>query len=234
METMVANNAAAERSHVTAAPSGAVRVLLADGHAPFRQGVRLALEQHGYYVCAEAEDRESAVEAAVREQPDLCLIEVRLTGSGITAANRISDTVPGTLVVMLTTSQEDDDFIASLRAGAAGYLIKDIDAERLPTALEAVLRGEAAIPRFLAMRLIDELRRRDGRRRVALERRPGINLREREWEVLELLADGKSTSEIAQLMDIEPATVRSHVSRILQALGVDTRDEAIGLLRSLP
>ena len=212
-------------------PPGAVRVLLADGHAAFRQGVRMALEQHGYAVCAEADDVEGAVEAAIREQPELCLIEVRLAGGGISAANRISDALPGTLVVMLTSSQEDDDFIASLRAGAAGYLIKDIDAGRLPMALEAVMRGEAAIPRFLAMRLVDELRRRDGRRRVALERRPGINLREREWEVLELLADGKSTGEIAELMDIESATVRSHISRILQALGVDTRDEAVGLLR---
>ena len=208
-----------------------MRVLLADGHAPFRAGVRIALEAHGFVVCGEAGDAESAVEIALRERPDLCLLEVHLRGGGIGAAQEIGRALPETLIVVLTSSTEDEHFMAMLRSGASGYLLKDIDAERLPAALEAVLRGEAAIPRGMAMRLVDEVRGRSGRHRVMLDRRPGVNLREREWQVLELMAGGKTTDEIAGLMDVEPATVRSHISRILRALGVDTRAEAVALVK---
>jgi DNA-binding NarL/FixJ family response regulator len=207
-------------------------VLLADDQVAFRAGVRMALERHGWTVSAEADRADAAVEAALRERPDIALLEVLLPGGGVAAAERIAQALPATLIVMLTSSAEPENFLSAMHSGASGYLLKDIDPARLPAALEAVLRGEAAVPRGLAMHLVDDVRRRRGHRRAALTNRPGVQLREREWEVLDLLAEGRNTQEIAALMEIAPATVRSHVSRILSALGVKTRAAAIELLHS--
>lgn len=206
-----------------------ISVVLADDHAAVRAGIRLALAGEGFNVVAEASDGPGAVEATLRERPDIALLDVNMPGSGIKAAEEIAAALPDTVVVMLTVSRDDDDLFAALRAGASGYLLKDTDPGRLPFALRGVLEGEAALPRGLVARLIEEFRTRGKRRRLPLMRQRGVELTEREWEVLEFLHDGMSTAEIAERMSISPVTVRRHVSEILKKLRVSSREEAVQL-----
>jgi DNA-binding NarL/FixJ family response regulator len=207
-----------------------ISVLLADDHAAVRAGIRLALAGEGFDVVAEAADGPEAVALALELKPDLALLDVNMPGSGIKAAEEIAHALPSTFVVMLTVSRDDDDLFAALRAGASGYLLKDTDPGRLPYALRGVLEGEAALPRGLVARLIEEFRTRGKRRRLPLMRQRGVELTDREWEVLELLHDGLSTSEIASRLSISPVTVRRHVSEILKKLRVTSREEAVELL----
>jgi DNA-binding NarL/FixJ family response regulator len=207
------------------------RVLVADDHPPTRAGVRRVLEQDGFVVCAEEADAAGAVEAALRERPDVCLLDVRMPGGGgVAAAAEIARRLPETRLVMLTVSRDDDDLFDALRAGASGYLLKDIERSKLPEALRSVLDGEAQLPANLVARVLDEFRGRVTRQRVLLERRPAVDLRPREWEVLELLRDGLTTAEIAARLFIAEVTVRSHVSAILRKLRVPDREAAVRLL----
>ena len=211
--------------------STAIRVLVADDHPPTRAGVRAALEQPGtFVVCAEAPDSDSAIAAARRERPDVCLLDINMPGDGIRAAETISRELPETAVVMLTVSRADEDLFDALRAGASGYLLKDIDPARLPHALHGVLEGEAALPRRLVALLIEEFRERRRRRRIPLVSRRSVELTDREWEVLDLMRDGLPTDEIAARLFISPVTVRTHVSAILRKLQVPTREDALKLL----
>ena len=205
-----------------------LRVLIADDHPMTRVGVRLALERGGFEICAEADDGPSAVESAIRERPDVCLLDIQMPGSGIKAAEEIARNVPNSAIVMLTVSRRDSDLFDALRVGASGYLLKDTDPDRLPLALRGVLEGEAALPRHLVALVIEEFRER-GRRRPLLKRR-GVVLTDREWEVLELMSQGHTTFEIADRLFIEPVTVRTHVSAILKKLRVPTRQAALELI----
>jgi DNA-binding NarL/FixJ family response regulator len=205
------------------------RVLVADDHPPTRAGVRAALEAAGFEVCCEAADAESAVAGVLRERPDVCLLDIHMPGNGIAAAGAIRKRLPETAVVMLTVSSEDDDLFDALRAGASGYLLKDIDPGRLPHALQGVLDGEAALPRTLVARVLEEFRGR-GDRRLVLRGRRAATLTAREWDVLDLMREGLSTAEIAERLFVEPVTVRTHVSAILRKLQVRDRRSAIRLL----
>jgi DNA-binding NarL/FixJ family response regulator len=201
-----------------------LRVVIADDHAPMRSGVRLALEGQGFRVVGEAADAGGAIDAALREKPDVCLLDIHMPGSGIAACAEITTALPETKVVMLTVSQNDGDLFAALRAGAVGYLLKGMDAGRLPDALLGVLGGEAALPRKLVAKLIDEFRTRGTHGLV----RPTENdLTSREWEVLDLLAEGLSTREMATRLFISETTVRRHVGSILKKLEVEDREEAV-------
>jgi DNA-binding NarL/FixJ family response regulator len=151
-------------------------------------------------------------------------------GGGVAAAAEIARRLPETRLVMLTVSRDDDDLFDALRAGASGYLLKDIERSKLPEALRSVLDGEAQLPANLVARVLDEFRGRFTRQRVLLERRPAVDLRPREWEVLELLRDGLTTAEIAARLFIAEVTVRSHVSAILRKLRVPDREAAVRLL----
>jgi two-component system nitrate/nitrite response regulator NarL len=206
-----------------------IRVLVVDDHPPTREGVRIALARDGIIVCAEAADAASALAAAVREHPDICLLETRIPGGGIAATELISREVPDTTVVMFTASRTDADLFDSLRAGADGYLLKDIDPSRLGVTLEAALRGEAALPRRLVSRLIDEFRARGGRR-LRLTSGANVELTGRELEVLDLMSDGLTTAAMAARLFIAEATVRSHIAAIVHKLGVEDREGAVRLL----
>ena len=192
--------------------------------------MRRTLVDAGFEVVAEAADSPGAVEAAERERPDLCLLDVHMPGGGIRAAGEILERLPDTAVVMLTVSRNDEDLFDALRAGAAGYLLKDTDPERLPHALRGVLAGEAAVPRTLVARVIDEFRTHGRRRRVPLAGRRGIELSSREWEVLEMLREGQTTADIARRLSVSPVTVRRHVSAILRKLDVPDRQAAVELM----
>ena len=206
-----------------------VRVLIADDHPPTRAGVRLALEGGDFEVCAEVADAPSAVAAARAERPDVCLLDINMPGHGIAAAREIRSSLPGTTVVMLTVSRDDTDLFDALRAGASGYLLKDIESERLPHALRGILAGEAVLPLGLVTRLVDEFRDRGRRHGLSRSRTSGAQLTERGWEVLELLHDGLKTAEIAERLFISQATVRSHVAAILRKLHVPDRAAAVRL-----
>jgi DNA-binding NarL/FixJ family response regulator len=206
------------------------RVVVADDHPALRASVRLALEGHGFTVCAEAANAADTVEAALRERPELCLIDVHMPGNGIRAAAEIASSLPDTAVVMLTVSHNDADLFDALRAGASGYLLKDIDPGRLPLALQGVLEGEAALPRTLVARLVDEFRQRERRRRLPLLKERGAELTSREWEILELLGEGLTTAEIAERLFLARVTVRRHVGSVLKKLKVADRKAAVRLL----
>jgi DNA-binding NarL/FixJ family response regulator len=208
-----------------------LRVLIADDHAPTRASVREALEEEGFVVTGEAADAPAAVAAAIRDRPDVCLLDIRMPGSGVAAAWEITSRLPETRVIMLTVSRRDADLFAALRAGARGYLLKDTDPARVPEAIRGVVAGEAALPGSLVARVIREFRERSPRRRLPLSRLPSAEpLTSREWEVLELLREGASTAEISRTLSVTPATVRTHVTAILRKLRARDRQEAVRLL----
>ncbi len=204
-------------------------MLIADADVLTHAGVRAAVESDGFEVCAEAGDLAEALESALVQRPDLCVIDVDLPGGGIAAAGQITSAVSGTAVVMLTLSRHDGDVFAALRAGASGYLHKDADTSRLPHALRGVLSGEAALPRAVTARLIEEFRRLGGRRLQVPGGAP-VELTARELEVLDLLREGLSTAQAAERLAISQVTVRRHLSGVVRKLGVRDRAAALRLL----
>jgi DNA-binding NarL/FixJ family response regulator len=206
------------------------RVLVADDHAPTREDVRLAVESDPRFtVVALAGDAADAVQAALRERPDVALLDMRMPGSGAAAAWEITARLPGTRAVMLTVSRSDEDLFAALRAGASGYLLKDIAFETIGDELADVLDGKVALPPELVARLVEEFRDSAPRRRALLGQSGGAQLTSREWQVLDFLRQGLSTGEIARRLFVSPATVRSHVAAVLRKLRVPDRDAAIRL-----
>ena len=208
-------------------------VLLADDHQATRAGIRLALEGRSFEIVAEVSSADAAVAEAVAHHPDLCLLDLYMPGGGIDATRRIHLEVPESKIVVLTVSTSEDDVFNALIAGASGYLRKDISAERLPAALHAVLEGEAAVPRSLGRRLIEDLRAHSSggweNPRFARQRdRP--ELTPREWEVLQLVAERLPTSAVGQRLGISEITVRRHISSIMHKLGVPSRASAVRLL----
>ena len=208
-----------------------LRVLIADDHPPTCDDVRRALEDDRRFdVCSLVSDAAEAVQAAVREQPDICLLDVRMPGSGLAAAWEIAARLPSAKIVMLTISDEDDDLFAALRAGADGYLLKTMNLKRLPDALAGVCSGEAAMPRTLVARVLDRFNGREPRwRPLAARGSPQQRLTSREWEVLELLAQGRSTTEIAQRLVLSASAVRVHIAAIVRKLQVADRAAAVKL-----
>jgi DNA-binding NarL/FixJ family response regulator len=206
------------------------RVLVADDHPPTRAGVRMALEAGGLVVCAEAATAYEAIQAAIRLRPDACLIDIDMPGNGIQAVAEIAAELPGCRILMLTVSPSVDDLLDALRAGAAGYLLKDMDPGQLPASVRAALAGEAPLPGSLTARLIEELRHQSARPTLTLNHSRRVVFTPREWDVAELLADGLSTAEIAKRLFLSQVTVRRHMSAVLHKLGVPSRDEARRLI----
>jgi DNA-binding NarL/FixJ family response regulator len=205
-----------------------IRVIVADDHVPTREDIRLTLEEDDRFsVCAEAGDAPAAIEAAIRERPDVCLLDIDMPGGGIPAAWEITARLPETKVVMLTVSDQDRDLFGALRAGASGYLLKDMDPRDLPRVLARVVEGGAVLAPTVLRRVITEFRDRSARRRVASAEGAGAQLTSREWQVLELLRHGLSTSEIARRLVLSPITVRTHVNSILRKLRAVDRDELV-------
>jgi DNA-binding NarL/FixJ family response regulator len=213
--------------------NGGPRVLIADDHPPTREDVRQALDQGEFDVCAEAADASEAVQAAVRERPDVCLLDVRMPGNGVGAAWEIKARLPDTKVVMLTVSEADADLFAALRAGADGYLLKTMSLDRLPDALMGVLSGEASISRTLVPRILERFQTHGPRRRQLVPSDElASRLTSREWEVLELLAQGRSTAEIASQLVLSKSAVRVHIAAVVRKLEVEDRAAAAALFRN--
>lgn len=209
------------------------RVLIADDHAPTRADVRRVLDRdERFAVCAEAADAAGAVQAALREQPDICLLDLSMPGNGMAAIWEIAARTPETKIVILTVSEQEANLFAALRAGASGYLPKTMNLNRLPDTLDGVCRGEAAIPRTLMARVLERFRRREPRWRQAVAGQ--WRLTSREWEVIDLLAQGRSTAEIAERLVISPTAVRVHIASIVRKLDVPDRAAAVELFRRRP
>jgi len=210
------------------------RVLIADDHALMRSGVRLALEADGTFeVVAEVVDGARAVAEAKRTQPDLCLVDFYMPNGETEMIRELTRVLPNSQVVVLTVSTRDEDLFGALAAGAAGFVPKETAADRLPATLRGVMEGEAALPRRLTTKLINEFRRgrRHPRQLSGLLTPLGDGLTEREVEVLELLADGLATCQIAGALGVCDVTVRRHVAAIVRKLGAADRSGAIRLVR---
>jgi DNA-binding NarL/FixJ family response regulator len=201
-------------------------VLIADDHPPLRALLQSLLERNGFFVCGVAADAAAAIDVAIRTQPDVCLIDVNMPGNGIAATAAIASMVPTAKIVILTVSRNESDLFRAIQAGAVGYLVKGGHLDRLPGILERVLDGEALVSGELMARLLEEFRRR-GRPRARLAARARGPLTRREWEVIELLAEDLNTAEIAQRLEIQEVTVRSHVAAILKKLRVESRQAAL-------
>lgn len=211
-----------------------LRVLIADDHAPTRDDVRRALAADGgFTVCAEVADAAGAVQAALRERPDVCLLDVAMPGGGVAAAWEIAARLPDTRIVMLTVSDADVDLFSALRAGADGYLTKSIDLQQLPGALRGVMSGEPPIQPMLIGRILERFRASDPRRRkLAAGGEPAERLTSREWEVLDRLSHDRSTAQIAGELCLSSSAVRVHIAAIVRKLGVTDRDDAVAIFRT--
>ncbi len=213
----------------------ALRTIVADDDPLVRRLIRDTLQRAGVTVIAEAATGREAVELAIFYRPDIVLIDFMMPEmDGIEATRRIYAHDPGIGIVLLTGAGDDELGLRCLRAGASGYLSKEVELEALPRALRGVMAGEAAISRRFAMSLIERFRASPsggaGLRPVR------SRLTDREWEVLDLLATGATTDEIARGLVLSPETVRSHLKNLYRKLEVNSREDAVraaSRLRSL-
>jgi DNA-binding NarL/FixJ family response regulator len=212
----------------TTAPTRRTHVLIAAERQPTRVGLRLALEPEAR--CTEVADAQSAVDAAVRDHPDVCLLGLDPSGNGLSVVTEIASRVPSAAIILLTNKLDEEEFMAAVRAGASGYLTQSLDPARLPYVVRGAMRGEPAVPRRFVSRLLDELKTRERRRTVVLAGKGRVALTAREWEVAELLLRSASTAEMATELGVAPVTVRRHVGSVERKLGVSTRAEVIALL----
>jgi two-component system, NarL family, response regulator LiaR len=203
-----------------------LRAIIADDDPFARRMIREVLQRSDFIVVAEAHNGREAVELVMHYRPDVVLMDVVMPElDGIAATRRILKEMPQQLVVILTSSDEEEMGMLGLRAGAVGFLSKQFEIEMLPQALRGAHNGEAVISRRLGRQLVEQLRRQP-------EGAPGMRpvkspLTPREWEVIDLLYAGKNTEQIADTLVLSGETVRSHVKNILRKLNARSREEAV-------
>jgi len=199
-----------------------MRILLADDHPLFRDGLASLLAAWGHEVVGQARDGSEAVALADALEPELVLMDVRMPVlGGVPATARIKAAHPGVHIVMLTVSEDEDDLFAAIKAGALGYLLKDLESAQLRSMLEGVQRGEAAITPATAARIINEFVRAD-RAAGAIEPE---RLTDREVDVLRLVTAGLRNKEIAARLGISENTAKFHLKNILEKLHAQSRTE---------
>ena len=205
-----------------------IRVLIADDQALFRRGLYVVLgTEDDIEVVAEAENGADAIARAEELAPDVVLMDVRMPKvNGIEAARRIREVLPSTKILMLTVSDEEDDLYEAIKAGANGYLLKEISVEEVASAIHAVMQGQSLISPSMASKLLNEF---NSLARMAAEREqlPAPVLTARELEVLKLVARGMSNKEVADELYISENTVKNHVRNILEKLHLHSRMEAV-------
>ena len=200
-----------------------IRVLIVDDHAVVRQGLRTFLEsEEDIEVVGEASDGEEAVQKAQELSPDVVLMDLVMPGmDGITATQKIGEVSPNSPVLALTSFSEDDKVFPAIKAGAKGYLLKDVPAEDLGRAIRSLARGEFLLDGEIANKVLDEFRS------PARSDEPGLaDLTPRELEVLVLIARGRANKEIARDLGISIKTVKTHVGNILSKLHIVDRTQA--------
>ncbi|HZB22341.1 MAG TPA: response regulator transcription factor [Gaiellaceae bacterium] len=206
------------------------RVLIVDDHPLTRDALATLLEGSGFDVVGEAEDGAQAAEVARDRRPDLVLLDLSMPGvDGLAALPAVREAAPDAEVVVLTASGTEDNLLAAIRGGAAGYLLKSEPPDRIVEFLRGVARGEAALSGEIARRLLDQVRE-GGRRDGGVPEAIAHALSAREVEVLLLLDEHLGTDDIAKRLFISEHTVRSHVKSLLHKLGVSSRREALEAL----
>ena len=200
-----------------------IRILIADDHLIVREGLRLILEAaDGMELVGEASDGAEAVRLASQVHPDVILMDLRMPGmDGLTAIERLQVTQPEVAVVILTTYNEDDLMVRGLRAGARGFLLKDTGRETLFNAIRAAARGEMLLKPDVVARLLTQ------QKKALIPASGGLGLTGRELEVLEGVAQGERSKEIAVRLGITERTVKAHLTSIYNKLGVDSRAAAV-------
>jgi two-component system NarL family response regulator len=203
-------------------------VLVVDDHALFRRGLEMVLRaEPDIVVVGEAEDGTDAVAKACETLPDIVLLDVRMPRrSGIEACRAIKDAVPSAKIIMLTVSDEEADLYDAIKAGAMGYLLKEVSIEDVASAIRAVHGGQSLISPSMASKLLTEFAsmiKKDGERQQV----PAPRLTDREMEVLRLVAKGMNNRDIAKDLFISENTVKNHIRNILEKLQLHSRMEAV-------
>ena len=200
------------------------RIIIVDDHEVVRIGLRSLLDQYPQYdVVSEAANAKEAINQVETYHPDVVLMDIRLPGkSGIDACEEIKRISPETKVLMLTSYAEDEMLFSAIKAGASGYVLKQIDSEGLIKSLDAVARGEASLDPAVTQRVFQEVRKAVKEEEAA----SFVSLSQQEKMVLKLVSEGKTNREIAQSLYLGEGTVRNYVSSILSKLGVSNRAEA--------
>jgi DNA-binding NarL/FixJ family response regulator len=200
------------------------RILLVDDHEVVRLGLKALLDKHPEFeVVAEAASANEAVEKTKAHEPDVVVMDIRLKGgSGIEACERITEEFPDTKVIMLTSYAEDEMLFSAIRAGAAGYVLKQIGGDDLVKAIESIGRGEALLDPAVTQRVFQEVRK------AAREEEASAfaELTQQEMHVLQLVSEGRTNRQIAEMLYLGEGTVRNYVSSILSKLNVRNRAEA--------
>jgi DNA-binding NarL/FixJ family response regulator len=220
----------------SAAPPGGsprpepIRTMIVDDHALFRRGLEMVLEtEPDIELVGQASDGAEAVEMAAEALPDIVLMDIRMPrSSGIEACRAMKAAAPSTKIVILTISDEEADLFEAIRAGASGYLLKDIPLDEVAETVRAVHGGQSLINPSMAAKLLTEfaaMARRDDEERS--EELPAPRLTEREMEVLKLVARGMNNRDIAKELFISENTVKNHVRNILEKLQIHSRMEAV-------
>jgi len=199
----------------------AIRIVVVDDHTLFRRGmIALIGREPGFAVVGEAADGFEGIRTVATQRPDVVLLDLNMPGiSGVEALQAIRKDAPGTHVVMLTVSEDAEDLLAALRAGAQGYLLKNIDSEFLVASIRRAAEGESVISPEMTGKLVRELR-------AGAAPPPGEALSPREREILLHLAKGASNKEIARILDVAESTVKIHVQHILRKLNLASRVQA--------
>jgi DNA-binding NarL/FixJ family response regulator len=206
----------------------AIRVLIADDHALFRRGLQMVLEQEAdISVVGEAGDGQEAVERAGETMPDVVLMDVRMPKrGGIEATKAIKELMPHIKILMLTISDEEADLYDAIKAGATGYLLKEVSIEEVGNAIRSVQTGQSLISPSMASKLLSEfatmVKRADEKQAA-----PQPRLTDREMEVLKLVAKGRNNRDIAKELFISENTVKNHIRNILEKLHLHSRMEAV-------
>ena len=200
------------------------RIVIVDDHEVVRLGLKSLLDRHPHFeVVGEAGSAREALEQVAALKPDVVLMDIRLPGtSGIEACEEIINKFPGTKVIMLTSYAEDEMLFSAIRAGASGYMLKQVGSEDLIKAIEAVSRGEALLDPAVTQRVFQEVRRAVKEEEASAF----VHLSQQEKHVLLLVSEGKTNREIAKSLFLGEGTVRNYVSSILSKLGVNNRAEA--------
>ncbi|MFW5470923.1 response regulator [Knoellia sp. CPCC 206435] len=217
---------AAERASSTGEARQRIRIVIADDHDLYRRGMQAVIGlEPDLEIVAEAGSGAEAVEKVFEHEPDVVLLDVRMPGnSGIEACTAIKEKAPRTKILILTASDEESDLFSAIKAGASGYLLKDLPTEEIAEAVRLVHSGQSMIPPHMASQLIAEFSRLSNE--PAKDSAPGPRLTDRELEVLALVARGKANKEIATMLFISENTVKNHVRNILEKLQLHSRVEA--------
>jgi two-component system, NarL family, nitrate/nitrite response regulator NarL len=204
-----------------------IRILIIDDHSLFRSGIKQVFQRHkGFEVVGEASDGLEGVKRAIQLKPNVVLLDLHMSGiSGLEALRLLKEDIPETQVVMLTVSEDAEDLLETLRAGARGYLLKNIDTEFLLESIQRAAHGESVMSPQIAQKLADYMRMPHKANVAVAEVNTG-KLSPREREIIVMLARGSSNKEIARMLNLSESTIKIHVQGILRKLNLAKRVQA--------